>query len=226
MPVTLSSIIEDVRSRLDELTARRWEDTQLITWINEGARDVARRCEVLQDRKDIAAIINTQEYTLPIDMIRLHRVEFKITGSSQIYPLEYKDFNNLDAVWWSSKSLTTGTPTWFTVWGFPPIAKLIAYPTPSSAGTFTVYYYRFPTSLASDTDQLELPEGWHDLVVNYCEYIALRKDSDPRWREAKQIFEENLGNLFDITRRWTDQAGSIEVNTSMVPGWLYDDGWS
>lgn len=223
MPVTLSSLLDDVRERIDEITARRWSDVSLITWINEGARDVARRSEVLQDRKDIAALANVQEYTLPTDMIRVHRVEFKPTGSDQIYTLEYKDFNNLDAVWWSSKSVTTGTPALFTMWGFPPSAKLIAYPTPSVSGTFTVYYYRFPTTVASDTDQVELPEGWHDLVVNYCEYLALRKDADPRWREAKQIYEENLGNLFDISRRWSDQAGSIEVNTTMVPGWLVND---
>lgn len=224
MPKTLTDILGDVRDRLDEEVARRWDDTQLTRWINEGARDIARRTEVLQDRLTTTAVAGTQEYTLPTDMVRVYRVEFVPTGATSTYTLDYRDFNSLDGVWWSQKTTRKGTPFLYTIWGFPPSAKLILYPIPDPGGTITVYYYRLPVEAVNGGDNLELPEGWHDLLSDYCEYKALRKDADPRWRESKQLFEENLGNLFDVTRRWTDQAGYIDVATTTLPSWLVE-GW-
>lgn len=222
MPRTLATIREDVRDRIDETAARRWTDAQLNRWINEGAIDIARRTEVLQAKQDITAVAGTQEYTLPTDMIRVHRIEFTPTGSTSTYTPEYRDFNSMDGVWWSQKTSRRGTPVLYTVWGFPPTAKLVLYPTPDPGGTITVYYYRLPVEAAADANSPELPEGWHDLLADYAEYKALRRDADPRWREAKQIFEENLGNLFDVTRRWTDQVGTIDTATTTLPGWLVE----
>lgn len=223
---TLTSLLADVRDRLDETTANQWTDAMLTRWINEGLRDVARRTETLMDRDTIAAVAGVQEYTLGTDMLRVYRVEYKRTGDTQIYNLEYKDFNNLDAVWWTSQAITQNTPSYFTMWGYPPAAKLIVYPKPAAAGTFTVFFYKTPALLVSGSDVAEIPDGWFDIIVNYCEFVALRRDADPRWQEAKSLYEENLNNMYELTRRWTDQAGSIDSNTgSMVPAWLYGGGY-
>lgn len=219
---TLSDVRTDVRSRLDESSARLWTDAELNRWINEALRDIARRCETLQAYDDINVTANTQEYTLPTDLLRVYRVEYRPTGG-QVFPLEYRDFNSMDSVWYSQQTSSRGRPYWFTMWGFPPSLKIILYPTPASTdGAIRVYHYRLPAEVSTDGATLELPSGWHDLVALYCEYIALRKDADPRWAEAKQLYEEKVGDLNDMTRRWTDQADAIQVGTSMLPKWLYD----
>lgn len=229
MTTTLLELRTDVRDRLNESAAttnKQWTDTMLTRWINLGLRDVARRAEVVLDRDDIAAVSGTQEYSLPSDLLRIYRVEYTRTGDNQIYPLEFKDFNNLDGVWWTSQSITEGTPAYFTTWGMSPTAKLKVYPTPSSAGSFKVFYYRTPTTLVADGDIAEIPEGWADIVVNYCEYVALRRDADPRWQEAKALYEQSLDDMMETTRRLSDQAGSIETYSgSFIPGWLYNDAY-
>jgi hypothetical protein len=222
---TLLELRTRVRVRLDEATATAWSDSEINGWINEGARDVARRSETLQVSANIAVTAGTQEYTAPSDMSRLYRAEFTPTGSTSVYSLTYRDFNNLDAVWWTAKQTTQSTPELFTLWGYPPSLKIILYPKPSQNGTLTVYYYRVPADVTSDGATVPVPNGWEDLVVEYATYLAMRRDRDDRWKEARQAYEQHLDAMMLLTRRWSDQAGEITPSGSLMPEWLVG-GWS
>jgi len=227
--VTQAEAVTKVRERLDETTAATWTDAQLRGWINEAVRDVARLSETIQSTATITItstdITNgVQEWTLDSTTLRVYRVEYKATGQTNVYPLEYGDFNNLDAVWWTRKTISTGTPQMFTLWGYPPQLKIVLYPKPALAGTLTVYYYKVPADLATDgtaaSTTLSVPNGWEDLVYEYVTYLALRRDRDPRWQEAKQAYDEKLAAMVDLTARWSDQSGSITPSGSMLPDWL------
>ena len=112
----------------------------------------------------------------------------------------------------------------FTLWGYPPQLKIVLYPKPGLAGTLTVYYYKVPDDLATDgsaaSTTLSVPNGWEDLVYEYVTYLALRRDRDPRWQEAKAAYDEKLTAMLDLTTRWSDQSGSITPSGLMVPDWL------
>lgn len=231
---TLLELRTKARRRLDELTARFWADADLDDWINEGARDLARRAEVLQTTDTITAIAGQQQYALPTDVLRVHRVEWSRQGTfdstAQITALEYRPFNTMDSVWWSSQMTTTGDPYWYTMWGYPPTLNLILYPVPDEtvAQGLKVYYYRSPATATADGDTVEVLGGWDDLIVDYCEYSALRKDADPRWQEAKALFEAKVQNLIETSRHWTDQAGTFTTDRAgVLPAWIWDDsyGW-
>jgi hypothetical protein len=226
MAKTLGECITSIRDRLDETDARAWTDAQLRRWVNEGVRDVARQAEVLQTTEDIAVSGGTQEYLMPADVVRVYRVEWRPDGETSVYPLDYMDFHEMDQVWNTSQS-TSGTPAYYTMWGYPPSLNMILYPTPAVGGAARVFYYRVPANLETDgTDDAEdvsVPEGWEDLLIDYAEYHALRKDRDPRWQEARALYLERLGNMYDITRRWSDQAGTISVGRSHLPRWLWDE---
>lgn len=227
MSKTQSALITAVRERLNEPTANHYTDPELRRWINDGAKDLCRRTEILQTRREIPVESGTREYTLPDDVIRVYRATYTPDGSNQsVYPLEYRDFNNMDAVWWTQQAVTSSTPHLFTMWGYPPALKLILYPIPSEAGTVELFYYSLPAELATDgtaaDTALGIPEGWDDPVVDFAEYMALRKDRDPRWQEAKALYEEHVATLYDLSRRWSDQAGMITPDAPMLPAWLYE----
>ena len=225
MSDTLVAVRTKVRRRLDEVSARFWADADLTDWINEASREVARRAETLQTTQTLNVTGGQQEYTLPVDVLRVHRVEFA-RDNSNVQPLEYRDFNTMDSIWWGSQRSTPGDPYWFTMWGFPPTLKLIVYPTPSTsiAAGFKIFYYRLPAVAAADADPVEVPAGWDDVIVDYCEYSALRKDADGRWQEAKQLFEDKMMHMVDTTQRWIDSAGSYSTGTGPLPRWVWDDG--
>lgn len=226
---TQAQLLTRIRDRLDEATATMWSDDQLRTWINEGARDLARRTETLLDRDTIPVIAGTREYSVPTDVLKINRAEYYVSATDSIYPLEYRQFNAMDAVWHTQQAINSGTPIYFTTWGFPPNAKVILYPTPSVAGTLRLFVYRLPAELATSTSAdanttVEVPAGWDDLVIDYVEYTALRRDRDPRWQEAKQLYEERINDFWNLSRELSDQGGVITPYSDYgLPAWLIHD---
>jgi hypothetical protein len=221
--VTLLTIRTDVRNRLDEVSARRWTDAELNNWINEGLRDVARRSEtILSYYTNIALVPNVAKYSMPTDVIRVHRLEFVPVGSSQTYPIQLSTYQEMDQVWGVSQQIQRSYPYYAVLWGFAPNITIQFYPVPSQAGELNIYYYRLPTTLVNDIDVAEIPAGWEDLVEVYCEYVALRKDRDVRWQDSKTLYETSLQNMINVTRQLHDQARSVIVGTSAVPAWLYE----
>lgn len=101
MTLILSAARTLVRERVDEPSARFYSDTELNHWINEGCKDLARRTQSVQTSATQFVTINVQSYTAPTDVIRILRIEFEPTGAGNTYPLEYRDFNNMDEVWWT-----------------------------------------------------------------------------------------------------------------------------
>lgn len=225
---TQNHFLRRARVRLNERSARQWQDQDLREWLNEAARDIARKTECLQDRQAIVGIVGTSEYTVPSTAIRVFRVEFTPTGE-RTRPLSYVDVKNMDGFGWEQRDLTNSYPSIYTIWGSGSSLKLIAFPSPGTAGSFMVWFYRLPTDLAEETnadgnEDLELPQGWDDLVLDYVEYRALRKDRDPRWTESKALYDENLATMYDNTRRWVEETGMISPETGHLPNWLTSFG--
>lgn len=222
---TQGDFITKARVRLNESTARQWTDTNLRQWINEGARDIARKTESLEDRDTVAAVVGTAEYTLDTDVIRIHRVEFTPTGEDTIR-LEYVDIKDMDNFGWRQRTLRQDRPYVYSVWGSGRALKLIVHPVPATAGNFTIWVYRTPAVLAESTTtdaatHVEIPQNWDDILLDYIEYRALRMDRDQRWVEAKAIYDENAAQMYDNTRRWVDQGGMILPNApGALPVWL------
>jgi hypothetical protein len=234
MPETQLTYISRVREVLDESTSRFWQDSDLRRWINDAAADIARKAEMLQSLVDIPITAITPEYTLPVDALRVYRVEYTRLTDPQVYPLEFRPFNAMDSIWWTQKDITQHTPYYYTMWGFTPSITLRLFPVPSDNGSAKVFYYRLPAKLATSTtaDQntnVDLPNGWEDLIVHYVEYRALRKDGDSRWQEAKGLYDENLDNMITLTRFYSDQQNMIvpASGTGWVPSWLWaGDGYN
>lgn len=223
---TLATMRVDLRLRLDEVTARMWTDVELRSYLNEGLRDVARRTEsLLTYDATVAVVAGTAKYTLSQQIVRIHRVEWKATGEDAIRPLQASSYQEMDSMWGSRQNVASSSPSFFVLWGISGIDLAIQlYPVPSQAGALRIYYYRMPAALAADADIAAVPSGWEDLVVLYAEYVAMRKDHDPRWQEAKQLYEERLVDMVNVTRQLHDQAGAVMMGNSAIPSWLYEFG--
>lgn len=233
MSLTQDEALTRLRDRLNESTARQWQDAQLRRWINDALRDIARTAEYYETTATVAIIANTQSYSLSAitpPIARVHRVEFVPTGYTQTYPLEYEDYSNLDSIWGTGKTTAQARPEVWTAWGASPAINLLLYPKPSSAGTLTLYYYAVPVRLAETTTSdastvLKIPEGWESLILDFAEYHALRRDRDPRWQEAKQLYDDALTHFINMTSRHSDQAGRmVPTGFGSVPGWLAGGG--
>lgn len=227
---TLTSALADLRARLDEASPRFWSDAELTVWLNEGCRAIARRAEVIQSfNTTVAGVAGIQSYALPTDVIRLHRVSFVPSGSTQNYPMKPSTDDAMDRVWGINPTQQASYPSFYTLWGTPGLPagvsqlKMKVYPVPAQAGTFQIYYYRQPVAMVAGGDIAEIPAGWDDLLPLYAEHVALLKDKDDRWKEVKARFDEEIAYLIEVTRMWHDQQAPAMMNgmASYQPTWLY-----
>jgi hypothetical protein len=88
MTITQADAISAIRARLDEPSAIYWTDTDIRRWINDTAKDMARRTECLRGTYDQAVVASDGDYTPAFtsttNMYRIYRVEYIPTGQTQI----------------------------------------------------------------------------------------------------------------------------------------------
>jgi hypothetical protein len=227
MAKTVADIISEAADRFDDPTHRRFSEATLRSWILEGSKDIARRTECLRGSAAIAVSASTQEVTGPVDTVRIHDAQFEPTGQTAKYPLTYLDRKAMHPLWGAGQSQGTGTPEYYTTWGVPPTLTITLAPIPSEAGTLRVFYYRLPATIATDgtddSDPIDLPAGWEDLVTTYVEARGYRKDRRlDDYQLAMGDYRDQLRDLMLTSARFIDEPGSFIPSE----GWVgYATGW-
>lgn len=224
MAITLTQITTNIRSLLDEPNPQFWSNTELTNWINEACAEIARKTEWKRTSANISVVAETQQYTGPTDMIRIYRITFNPTSSMDTYTVEFRGMMEMDQIWGINQEWPASYPLYYTTWKVPPSINIILYPVPSQAGTLEVFYYQTITPVVSGSDDVDILEGYEDIVEDYTCYRALRKDADPRWQEFKQTYEDKLVALYENSRTFQDQAGTFTTGQAALPEWLVSDG--
>lgn len=232
---TLAQALVAVRERLNETTAVAWADAELRRWIMEGVNDLARATESLQDRIEITLTAGTSTYTLPANVIRVHRCEYEqgtSGGAIPRYPLDIVEYEAGDALWYSQRAVTQSRPEAVAFWGFPPNLKMEVYPKPPTTNhKIEVFYYRFQTVPAfdgsADSTTLEIPTGWEDLVYDYATSMAFRRDRNETWKDVRSLYQQKLQDMIGMTTHWHDQPGTVTGDIGPLGGFLGEmfDGW-
>jgi hypothetical protein len=216
----LSTALTEIRDFLDEPVAQQWSNTQLTSYINLGQADVQRKSEALRQMVTLECLENVQKYVAPSDILRIYRLEYIPSGSTQTYGLEFRGYNEMDAVWGTYQQDTGAFPSLYTLWSNPPTLQIVTYPVPSQTGLFQCFYYRLPVPVVNSTDTLDCLPGYESLIYDYAVYRALRQDADPRWQDQFQMYNTNLDSMIALSRSFTDQANFFSTGTSNVPAWL------
>lgn len=222
---TLTDALINVRDFLDEPSPGQWSNTQLTAYLNLGQADVQRKSEALRQLVTVPVVVNQQKYVAPADILRIYRLEYVPTGSEQTYGLEFRGYNEMDAVWGTYQQYTGAFPSLYTLWAQPPNLQIVAYPVPSQSGIFQCFYYRQPVQMVNPTDTVDCLPGYESVIFDYAVYRALRQDADPRWQDQFNLYTQNLQSMIDMSRTFTDQANFFSTGTSNVPAWLVNGSW-
>ncbi len=226
MATTVSTAITALRERLDEATAAQWSDVQLRRWLNEGLRDIARRTRHYLDKDTIAVTADDGEYTVSDDVLFIRFAYFSPTGdTARQIPLEPRAFEGMNQLWMDRQDQSAGYPVYFTTYGYAPTLTVKLYPVPSVAGTLTLHVARLPADLdiAAGTGNIDSPTGWVEVAYDYAEYMALRKDRDPRWQESFQMYESKVQGLIEMGDYLNAPGEFVTTGVGMLPSWLV--GW-
>ena len=222
-------------------TPALYTDTEITDWINDALRDIARRTEGLvtfDTSITITAYVpvpgqSAPTYPLPTDVIRINRIEFVPQGAiNQTYPLQASTQQQMDQVWGTYQQNPASYPQFWVTRGYPGGSGrnqhvLQIYPVPSQGGTLQIFYYRQPVRIqdpvgtpANYNLNLDLIEGWDDLIVDFGVYRAFQKARNPAWKDMKEEYDTKIQQMVDVTRSWTDQPSYMTFGTRFMPSWL------
>lgn len=224
MPVSIATARADLRDQLNEITSAFYLDSSLNNWLNEGARDLARRAHALQDEASITVYAGVQNYQAPTSMVQMHRGVYLPEGSLNVYALEIRNYSEMDEVWGNSPLTQQYYPSYMTMWREPPHTNIVLFPVPSSGGVLKLSYYRMALPATSDTMLLDVAEGWQDVVTTYALYKALFKSLDPRWKDMRALYNEQVE---DMTMTAAGYADNVGLMTRGNPGggmWPFGGG--
>lgn len=223
---TLMEYRSECREKINELSPQFFENHEVDRWINDAAKDIARRSETIQEYSTNITVVSEQhKFKLPRELLRIHRVEFLV--GDQTYVVNPSTYAEMDQYWGTNRTITSAYPTHYVVWGRPGALEMQIYPAPSAGGQLVLYFYRLPRPAIEHGATVEVPEGWEDLVALYVEYQAKRKDRDPSWQDAKALYEETLQHMIDTTRQYWEGTTNILHNGRRLQGWLVEmaDDW-
>lgn len=229
---TVSEILTRVRDRLDEVstTGGQWTQPQLRRWYNDALNDIARFTHHLTTSTDIAVAAGAAEVNIPGTVLEIQHVYYAPDGGTEVIPLTAYHWDAMDAIWGSWQNHASGDPSAYAPWGYSPNLKVRLYPVPSRAGNLRVFHAKQPTPITTDSNTndgstVDLPDAWCDLVVDYIEYMALRKDRDPRWQEVFDLYTRKREDM--AQHDYLAQARDIvhDYGSGGLPRWLVDPGW-
>jgi hypothetical protein len=223
---TATIIISEVRDILDEPSAAQWTDANLRKWVNEAGRDLARSTRHVKRAFTINALDGVSSYTLDPTIIAVEHAAYEDAGGRR-YPLIARHWENMDSVW-GHDATREGIPAVYTALGVSPAVQLVVYPVPdASTGVFKLMTAVLPAAIALDgTDDdvdLDIPPAWYDALADYCEFKALRKDRDPRWQEAYQLYQEKRdGLIHNPDYIAANREVVVDFDAGYLPRWLVE----
>lgn len=188
-------------------------DSDILRWINDSQREIAHNNDLLQTVATTNVLADQDQYTLPSDVLNLRSVRYDGRKLKFLSPEEAANLlEKGDEV--------KGEPTHYSVWGL----RIDLYPTPVTASetSLQLYYTRQPASMTMLSDTPELPQQYHNRIVEYCLAQAYELDDNMESYRAKmQMFQDGMDRLKGNTD-W--QSQDVYPSISVSPG-DYGDGF-
>jgi len=221
---TVAQLITRVREgRLDEplTSGSQWTPANMLAYINEAIKDIARVTRHFKTQVTVPVSANVNTYILVASILEIELVYFIPTAdTTRVIPLRGAHMEALDQQWGEHQNISSGYPAIYTVYGSSPTLEMRLYPVPSMAGALRIHCAVFPAELTTDADTLAIPAGWEDVVEEYVEYMALRKDRDQRFQVAFGMYQQKLEALVDHDYINSNREVIHDAWSGGIPRWL------
>lgn len=231
MATSLLELENRVRAILDEPVAAQWTQADIRRWLNDANRDLARVTHHYKGPKTITLTSGAAEYVLPEDVLAVeHAYYIDATGSRQV-PLAAAHWEVMDDIWGEHRDWQGAWPQMFTVWGYAPFLKLRLYPVPSITGdTCQLLVAQLPVEMplsGSDTTNVDVPSAWVDALVDYCAYMAHRRDrrTDLAAEALAAFNAKRDGLLHNNDYLGVNRELVADPRAGYVPAWLAGGDW-
>jgi hypothetical protein len=209
MATTVRSILNRAASLLNDEEYVRWEESELLEWLNDGQRAVARgpATDAYVLRDNVTAVAGTVQ-TLPTDAIRLVAVVKNVADGSSIYQSDYAMMDMLSSAW---RAGTAGVAeNFFYDDGNPK--EFEVYP-PQVGGEFIEVVYNAQPGDTTISGNIIIDDMYADSLLDYIAYRAFSKDTEDSATELARATAFFRAFLFGTGQKDATD-GSIEPRSS------------
>ena len=182
MATTVRSILNRSAALLNDEEFTRWEESELLEWLNDGQRVIARgpATDVYVVRGNITAVAGTVQ-SLPSDGIRLVDVVKNVTDGSNIQQSDYAIVDMLNSTWRNATAAVA--ENYFYDERNPK--EFEVYPPQSGGETIEIVYNAQPGD-ATVTGNIIIDDMYADALIDYIVYRGLSKDTEDTSTELRR----------------------------------------
>jgi len=174
MATTVRSILNRVAALLSDEEFVRWEESELLEWLNDGQRVVSRgpATDAYVLRANITADAGTVQ-SLPADAIRLVDVVKNVTDGSAIHESDYATVDMLSSAW---RAATAGVAETFFYDKNNP-KEFEVYPPQTGGENIEIVYNAQPGDADIDGNII-IDDMYADSLIDYIAYRGFSKDTE------------------------------------------------
>lgn len=202
--LTVLGVKDRVKRKFGDEAGVQLTDADILRSINDAQRRIVARNDSLLEKTATAnSVAGQQEYTLPTDLLKFKSMSYKGTAGVSYQIMQGMTLNELNLYidGWDANTSSMGIPIIYAIHA----GKFLVYPIPQDAITsaFKIYYCRKPADVVNDGDTLDLPELYHDTIVDLVLQDAYEMDEDWQAAAAKSAqTTQNIDRLKD-SDEWT-----------------------
>jgi hypothetical protein len=208
---TLGDVLTAVQRQFGDEDSVQITDADITRWVNEAQTEINSKDPMIQATGTVVTTGLETSFPLPTDLMQLDMVVYDTT---RLTPVDASD--GVDQV----ALLGTGgsAPVCFYTWA----NAIYLVPAPDVANhTLTIYYIARPTSVATASDLLGVPDRYFNEVVSYAMTQAYELDQDWQAQTVQnQAFEKGMQDKMLSNRTVVGGNHVIrDVDESVDLGW-------
>lgn len=210
----VSEIALRVKRQFGDEAGAQITDADIIRWVNDAQREIAVNNDLLQTTATTATVNGQDQYTLPSDVLTMRSVRYGGRKLAYLSPEESSAMIGSDGT-------TKGTPTHYSVWA----RNIDLYPAPDvdDPDDIQLYYTRQPVAVTAAGDEPELPQQYHNRIVEYCIAQAYELDDNTEsYQNKMKQFNEGVEKLKG-QGDW--QSQDVYPSITVSPGDYGDGAW-
>ena len=174
MATTVRSILNRSASLLNDEEYVRWTEAELLEWLNDGQRVIARgpSTDAYVLRDNVTAVAGTVQ-ALPDNGLRLVDVVRNVSGGGAIHQADYATVDALSSTW---RAATVGAAEVYFYDDRNP-KEFEVYPPQTGGESIEVVYNAQPGDVAV-TGNIAISDMYSDSLIDYIVYRGLSKDTE------------------------------------------------
>ena len=196
MAYTLGAVTTKVRNRVRD---SNYSTTEINNYINDTQNDIFNeyRLPFMESSQNYTLTSGTSDITdgsgLPSNYVQ--GIDLVLTANGLEHRLQYKDVRWIDTHY-PDPDDTSVNPTNVPQYWYYYADTIKVFPSPASAYTVTLRYYKKPTELTGDDDVPEIPSEFEEILVSGASYRVLQvKDNYDQAAIHQNKYDEILQKL-------------------------------